>query len=226
MSLLVVAPHHDDEIIGCGGLICLAASQGQRVAVVHVFAGTSGVAGESDEDASGCIRAREAALAAREAGYELLASLGFRDRSRPDPSLVQDRLVQVIRKARPDIVLLPHRGESDLEHRAVAETGREAAWIAARTLRPELGAPLASTPTVLYYEVWSAIDQPAFYLDINNFVDRKRKMLVCFRSQMDAASWLQGALGLNAWRGVTMQGQGYVEAFGTEPVDVRSIIHV
>ena len=42
-NVLVIAPHHDDESIGCGGTIALLTSKGYSVSVVHVYEGSSGV---------------------------------------------------------------------------------------------------------------------------------------------------------------------------------------
>ena len=38
-------------------------------------------------------------------------------------------------------------------------------------------------------------------------------MLEAFKSQMQTTSWVEGSVGLNSYRGTTLQGYGYAEAF-------------
>ena len=50
-SILVVAPHPDDESIGCGGTICLHHRQGDRVQAVFLTSGERGIADVSPKTA-------------------------------------------------------------------------------------------------------------------------------------------------------------------------------
>src|SRR5262252_5885989 len=42
-NILVIAPHPDDECIGCGGAICLHAAKGDRVVIVFITSGEKGL---------------------------------------------------------------------------------------------------------------------------------------------------------------------------------------
>src|SRR5262249_55735949 len=55
-TILVVAPHPDDEAIGCGGMICLHRRRGESVHVVFL---TSGERGLPDTPAEVVIALRE-----------------------------------------------------------------------------------------------------------------------------------------------------------------------
>ena len=55
--VLVLAPHPDDEVLGCGGTILLHAAQGDAVHVVIAFDGLNGLSAEWPRDT----RRREAA---------------------------------------------------------------------------------------------------------------------------------------------------------------------
>jgi len=73
MNILVIAPHPDDEAIGCGGSICLHVERGDRVVAVFLTSGELGLKHLSPAQAWG-IREGEARCAARVLG---LAGLHF-----------------------------------------------------------------------------------------------------------------------------------------------------
>src|SRR5713101_5924579 len=81
MNVLVIAPHPDDESIGCGGTICLHADRGDRVAGVFLTSGEQGLQSLPKEKAQH-IREREAEKAA---GILGIVSLSFM--RRPDGHL-------------------------------------------------------------------------------------------------------------------------------------------
>src|SRR5258706_2559089 len=73
MNVLVIAPHPDDEVIGCGGALCRHADRGDRVSVVFLTSGELGLKRLPREEAW-AIREREATAAAAELG---IAALDF-----------------------------------------------------------------------------------------------------------------------------------------------------
>src|SRR5438552_7167944 len=74
MNVLVVAPHPDDESIGCGGTICLHATRGDRVAAVFLTSGELGLKELAPEEAWR-IRESEAQRAAEILGIAALTFL-------------------------------------------------------------------------------------------------------------------------------------------------------
>src|SRR5207247_9173697 len=86
MNVLVIAPHPDDESIGCGGTICLHADRGDRVAAVFLTSGVMGLTDLSEDDAR---RMRERELEDA-AGILGISSVTFQ--RRPDQHLEHDTL--------------------------------------------------------------------------------------------------------------------------------------
>lgn len=220
-KILIIAPHQDDETIGCGGLIGYALQHGSKVEVVHVFAGSTGIAHLANGTATSSVRAKEAQKTANEAGFVLLENLGFLDRTHPSEYQVQSALINVIRHSQPDIILLPHVNESDIEHAMVSRVGKEATWLASANIETnQTIASIKPVELVLYYSVWTPIHSPRLFLDITKYVDLKRRMLAHYTSQMNATSWDVGSIGSNAFWGTKLQTEGYVEVFDCEPISI------
>lgn len=225
LNVLVIAPHHDDEVIGCGGLISLLVSKGYNVSVVHVFNGSSGVA-ERSSKVSQKVRHVEAVAASKIVGFTLIPNLNFDDRLPVNTSDIQNALVKVIRKIKPSIILTPHRKEHDFEHALVSRASWEASWLATTTTFPKLGLPAPRVKAVLGYEVWTPIERPNFYIDITKYVPQKKEALKCYKSQIENTSWLDGATGLNAYRGTTLLGSGYAEVYNIEPANIVDVVNI
>jgi LmbE family N-acetylglucosaminyl deacetylase len=221
---LVIAPHQDDETIGCGGAICYLKEQGYDIDVAHVYLGTSGVSGLNPEESSN-LRHREALAAAKIGGYNVLPNLGFTDRDRSQDFELASAIIKLMRASRPDVVFLPHRGETDYEHQLVSTAGREASWLSGSdNISPELGEPLKRLPQVFYYEVWKPLDSPTVTMDITPYEEQKKSMLRAFESQMKNTSWVKGCMGLSAYRGTICLGDGSCEVFETEKLDMKRIL--
>src|SRR5438309_11946363 len=86
MNVLVIAPHPDDESIGCGGTICLHADRGDRVAAVFLTSGAMGLPDLSEGDAPRT-RARESEEAAGALGISSVTCLRRPDDHREPDSL-------------------------------------------------------------------------------------------------------------------------------------------
>ena len=222
-NILVIAPHQDDETIGCGGTISKLVTMGYDVKVVHVFSGTSGVPDCSPADSSR-VRHKEAITAGKRGGYTVLDNLGFVDRDRSQDHLIQSRLIDLLRAVCPDIVFAPHVGESDYEHRVVSIAAREAAWLSATEIFPDLGPCMKTAPRILFYEVWKNIDKPVVVSDITKYQNKKQEMLQDFPSQMAQTDWVDGSLGNARYRGATTVGRGSVEVFEATGISIEEIL--
>ncbi len=210
--MLIVAPHHDDESIGAGGIIADYTRRGGEAHVVTVFTGESGLP-ESDVEVARQIRNAELTKAAEVLGVSDVQHLNFPDRSAVNPADIARALIHPLRGSRPMIVLGPHAAERDPEHVAVALAVREAIWLAANPVFPSQGAPCPPVQLLLGYEVWTPIKCPQLLIDITDVMERKNKAVGCHRSQLAGRGWQDGIRGLASYRGVQSGLGEYVEAF-------------
>lgn len=224
-NVLIIAPHQDDEVIGCGGTIALLAEKGYVVFVVHIFKGSSGVTNKTAIQ-TGIIRQREALKASKVLKFKLLENLLFEDRKEIDITKIQRSLISVVREIKPSVVIAPHTNDQDFEHQMVSKATWEACWLAATDNFKELGKKISKISVILGYEVWTPIQRPDFYLDVTRYIKQKEKALKEFPSQIKGTSWLIGSVGLNAYRGTTLLGNGYAEAFEVRTSDLSVFVEI
>lgn len=203
-SALVVAPHYDDEALGCGGLLLQLVDRGAAVRVLFLTdSAASGVAGEpaADRAAYAAGRRAEAAEAARRLGVA-----GVDRAELPDGALATriDEAAAAIRRAlaaaRPRLLLAPGPQEVSEDHRAAfAAVAR-----ALGAVRPgdEL-APVAETLTVLLYEVNRPL-APDLLVDVTAELPRLEQALAAYAGQDARRPYSRAALGLRRFRTLTL----------------------
>lgn len=190
--LLILAPHADDESLGCGGLIAAHAARGADVHVVFLTDSASADwSGAADRRARAALRRAEALAA--------LAALGVAPAratflEAPDGHLGRlelevhrrtvARLADVLGAVRPAAIFLPYLGEGSTEH-------DEAHWLAREAMQVA-----GSSAAVWEYAVWAwwnALRLRAqllrgdsnFHLDATAWVGAKRRALACHASQLE-----------------------------------------
>ena len=123
-SMLVIAPHPDDEVIGCGGTAALAASRGAEVQVLVVFDGGAGDP-EGRFASEGYVERRRAE--ARRGGEFLgISNYHFWDLEeghRPTTRELEEgarRLAGLVEELQPGAIFAPWDGEDHPDHDSVA----------------------------------------------------------------------------------------------------------
>jgi N-acetylglucosamine malate deacetylase 1 len=220
MDVLVVAPHPDDEVLGCGGSILIHRAAGRRVGVVFLTSGELGSA-EQAPDRLAEIRKAEARRATAALGVDAsqLTFLRLGDgRLNPYDLDQVTTVVGVVRRLRPRLMYLPHASDGSFDHRAAFELCWRALGLAASGSLPVLGGPFW-VPVVLGYEVWAPIGEPGYAEDITGVLERKLAAVGCYSSQAPTAKGAgqathvgPDAAWLSGWRGAASVG-GHREVF-------------
>lgn len=116
---LVVAPHPDDEVLGCGGTIARKAMAGTDVKVVIMTDGRTSHAHLIDAEQLVRLRREEACVAARELGvdpstYEFLNFPDGELREHHDAAVASMR--RLIASFAPREIYVPHRDDRQIDH--------------------------------------------------------------------------------------------------------------
>jgi LmbE family N-acetylglucosaminyl deacetylase len=182
MTVLVIAAHPDDEVLGCGGVIARHAAEGESVHVLVVTrAGPPLFRAEEVAETWAEMRQAHAAL-----GVSKLHALNF-----PAPKLdtvpgheLADGIRRVIEAVQPKTLYVHHSGDIHLDHQAVYQ----AALVAAR--------PINRCPVkrILCYETLSETEWasplgahafvPNVFVDISPYLETKLNAMACYATQL------------------------------------------
>jgi LmbE family N-acetylglucosaminyl deacetylase len=202
VNVLVIAPHPDDESIGCGGTISRHTDRGDRVAVIYLSSGELGLK-RLPRDEAWRIRESEAEAAAEILGIRALSFL-----RRPDWYLgdhvdeTTSLVASIFGHETPGLVYVPHAGEWHPDHRAALQ-------IVQAVLR---GLDQAA-PHLLAYEVWTPLAAHDHVEDISTVMERKLQAIRCYQSQLGHFRYDRAVEGLNQYRGALAARCDYAEIF-------------
>ena len=182
-AALVLAPHPDDEVFGCGGAIACHVRAGVPV---HVLVLTDGALyGDA------ALRQSESTAAARVLGYGEPEFWNHPDRGlRYDEALVR-RLVEKITQTGADVVYAPSPWEIHPDHRQTQLLAVEAVRRSALDVR------------LAFYEIGAPL-RPNLLLDITPHMETKAAAMRCFASQLSQQDYLGQIQALNRFRTFTL----------------------
>ena len=217
-SVLILAAHPDDEVLGCGGTIAKLVDEG---AVVHVAFLADGVFSRAGDMGVQQEELNVRRVAAKKACDILgIKSVSFGDfpDNRMDTVALLDitkALEELIAVHQPEVVFIHHAGDVNIDHRRMHEA-------AVTACRPQRGHPVK---TLLCFEVPSSTEwqlpgsapifAPNWFVDISDTLDRKFAALDTYAAEL--RDWphprsRQGVEHLARWRGATV-GVDAAEAF-------------
>lgn len=214
-NVLVIAPHPDDEVLGCGGIIKKITTEGDKVLVLIVSRGKKELFSEDR-----ITNVRQEALNA----HEILGvwETKFLDFPAPDLDMVSlaemaRSIAIVIQDYNIGTLYLPHRGDIHHDHKAVFNAGLVAARPTGRN----------SVKRIYSYETLSETEWaapfgddsfiPTRFVDISDVFNSKLNAMKCYKSQLrdfPNPRSLKGIETLASLRGCNV-GFNYAEAFMT-----------
>lgn len=187
MRILAVGAHPDDLEILCSGTLARCVARGDQVIMAHVCRGDKGH-GEIRHPDVGPIRRKEAIAAAEIIGAESM-TLGL-----PDCELYVNeenmrQVVDLIRIARPELIITHHPDDYHSDHNAVTKLVVDASFTATLPyyITAQPAHPIA--PPIYFMDTLAGIDfTPAEYVDISETLPLKKEAMNRHQSQI---TWLR-----------------------------------
>jgi len=216
--VLVLSPHADDEVLGCGGLLAALAAAASQIHVLYLTVDGMAHYGLA-KPTTYMARVAEIEEVSALLSFEYSIAYGDKQLNERLDTLPQRTLVDLFQdhmdRFQPDLLLLPSGHDYDQDHIATFTAG----FAAARPIGSAFGKWLV--PHILSYEMpklrWATQPLPlsTAYLDITAHVNAKLTALRAYASQHRPAPHIrseESLLSLATLRGAEI-GVRYAEAF-------------
>jgi LmbE family N-acetylglucosaminyl deacetylase len=198
--ILVLAPHPDDETIGCGAALYMHSQIGCHIRVVFLTDGRFGRLTGMSEEETVLARRNEAQAAAAVLGIQEVVFWDYKDELLQCTAESVQRLRDELQEYQPELVYLPHVLDEHRDH-----------WITNKIFI----AAAQDTPlrNVLGYETWTP-GNPNYLINITPVMDKKIEAINCYETQQRLFGIQNISEKLCAFRGARFRLKGfrYVEA--------------
>jgi N-acetylglucosamine malate deacetylase 1 len=174
-DILAIAAHRDDVEQTCGGALLRMAARGLRTAILDLTRGEAGTRGTAED------REREAGDAASILGVGWRQALDMPDGSIENTHENRLKIVRVLRRLRPRVVILPYWQARHPDHAIAAPLGYEACFLSGLARIDSSSAP--HRPFKIVYASLYADVRPSFIIDITPFIEQRHAALMAYRSQ-------------------------------------------
>ncbi len=206
-TVIVFAPHPDDDILGCGGTLIHHVRNGDHVIIVYMTSGGAAEWKGKRKDLEE-IREQEARNAAAKIGVEDLIFL-----REPDGALEQSlenvtNVVRIILDYKPTTAYIPHSADDHEDHQATH-------WLVVAAAKKASGAKKHAwkVPRILCYEVWTPLFEVTDKEEISDVIDLKLEALAEHKTQLVHLNFIEAIKGLNCYRGLMTLTGKYAECF-------------
>ncbi len=180
VDILAIGSHPDDVELGCSGTIAKEISNGKRVGIIDLTRGELGTRGTAK------IREKEANHAAEILKVSFRENLNFKDGFFKNDEEHQLKLIQVIRKYRPNFILCNAPDDRHVDHPKGAKLVVDACFLSGlkkieSSLEGNKQEPWRPS-NIFHYIQWKSL-KPDFVIDISNHFKTKIKSVKAFKSQ-------------------------------------------
>ncbi len=180
LDILAIGVHPDDVELGCSGTLLKSIAQGKNVGILDLTQGELGTRG------SGELRLIEAKNAAKIQGIEVRENLGMADGFFENNKEHQIKIIEILRKYQPDIVLANAFKDRHPDHGRAGKLISEACFYSGlRKIETNYKGESQKSwrPKFIYHYIQDRYIEPDFVLDISDFVDKKLEAIMAFSSQ-------------------------------------------
>ncbi len=184
LDILAFGAHPDDVELGCSGTLAKEIFLGKKVGIIDLTRGELGTRGSAE------IRDSEARLAAEILGITVRENLNMRDGFFVNDEAHQMKIIEMVRKYRPEIVLCNAIDDRHIDHGKGSKLVSDACFLSGlRRIETSLAGESqeAWRPKLVYhYLQWNI--EPDFVVDISAFIDKKKESIMAYSSQFYSAN--------------------------------------
>ena len=181
LDILAFAAHPDDVEMSCGATLAKYASQGKKVGIVDFTQGQMGTRGTPE------LRLKEAEKAAEILNLAVRENLAFEDIYFTNDIEHQLKVVEMIRKYRPEIVFANSQKDRHPDHEKAARIVKTAVFLSGlekleTTIEGVKQEPWR--PRSVYHYTQSTMVDPDFVEDVTGFWEQRNQAIYAFASQV------------------------------------------
>lgn len=181
LDILAFGVHPDDVELGCGGTILAALAEGKKVGIVDLTRGELGTRGTAET------RDAEAAEAARILGVQHRENLRMADGFFQNDEAHQRKVIQVIRRFTPNIILINAPEDRHPDHGRSAKLVADAAFLSGlrkiETIDSDGLSQAAWRPSYVFHYIQDRFIQPSFVVDISAHIEKKMEAVQAYGTQ-------------------------------------------
>tara|TARA_B100000953_G_scaffold121860_1_gene100340 strand:- start:364 stop:1080 length:717 start_codon:yes stop_codon:yes gene_type:complete len=180
LDILAIGAHPDDVELSCSGVLAKEASRGKKTGILDLTRGELGTRGSAE------IRDQEAAAAAKILGLSVRENIALADGFFTNDKESQLRIIEIIRKYRPEIVLCNAIDDRHIDHGKGSKLASDACFLSGlkkiETILDGKTQEAWRPKHVYHYIQWKNL-QPDVVVDISGFMDVKMKSVLAYASQ-------------------------------------------
>jgi len=181
--VLAIVAHPDDAELLCAGTLARAKADGAAIGICVLCKGDKGQPDPPVDDLAD-VRRSEMVAAARLLGAELFEG-DFGDGELFDGIKQRQRLIELFRQFRPTLGLAHSANDYHPDHRAASMLAEAASWFCASTGQKSASKAMPEPPALWWMDTVNMLGfSPSFYIDVSDYVELKRQMMRCHKSQL------------------------------------------
>jgi N-acetylglucosamine malate deacetylase 1 len=180
LDILAIGVHPDDVELSCSGTLLKHISMGKKCGILDLTQGELGTRGNSE------LRMKEAQMAAKILGVEVRENLGMPDGFFQNDKEHQLKIIQILRKYKPEIVLCNAVADRHPDHGRSSQLVSDACFYSGlRKIETVLNGASqeAWRPKAVYHYVQDRMLKPDILIDVTPFVEKKMEAIYAFKSQ-------------------------------------------
>jgi bacillithiol biosynthesis deacetylase BshB1 len=184
LDILAFGVHPDDVELGCAGTIMAAIDQGKKVGIVDLTRGELGTRGTPTT------RTQEAAAAAKIMGVDVRENLDMADGFFVNDEAHQRKIIALIRKYQPEIILANAPEDRHPDHGRSAKLVSDAAFLSGLRKVETIHEGITQTawrPAYTFHYIQDRFIQPSFVIDITAYMERKMEAVLAYGTQFTNA---------------------------------------